>query len=102
MRRLFSAALVMLLGVAFASAQQKKVVLIGSGTYYSSLGAREVAELEAAAPGIRLVAPTQERLMAELADADGVIGSVNSEIMKAAPKLQWVQVGYAGVERLLT
>ena len=102
MRRMLSATLVLFLGLPCAVAQQKKVVVIGSGTYYSLLDAKEIAELQAAAPGVRLVAPNEERLMEELADADGVIGSVNPRILKAAPKLQWIQVGFAGVERLLT
>jgi phosphoglycerate dehydrogenase-like enzyme len=40
--------------------------------------------------------------MAELADADAVIGNISPEIMRAAPRLKWVQVGSAGVERFLT
>ncbi len=102
MRRILSTALVLFLGIPLAAAQQKKVVITSSGAYYSPLGEKEIAELRAAAPGIRLVAPAKEQLMAELADANGIIGAFTPEMLKAAPKLQWVQVGVAGVERILT
>ncbi len=102
MRRALGTALVLIMAASFAAAQQKKVVITSSGTYYSPFGEKELADLRAAAPGVRLVAPAKERLMEELADADGIIGTVNPAIMKAAPKLRWVQVGVAGVERYLT
>ncbi|HYK89928.1 MAG TPA: D-2-hydroxyacid dehydrogenase [Acidobacteriota bacterium] len=102
MRRTSSIALALLLPVTFVAAQQKKVVLTSSGAYYSPLGEKEIAELQAFAPGVRLVAPAKEQLMAELSDADGIIGTISPAILKAAPKLQWVQVGVAGVERILT
>lgn len=102
MRRILSTAFVLFLAAVFATAQQKKVVITSSGTYYSPLSDKEIAELQAAAPDIKLVAPTKERLTAELADADGIIGTISPELVQAAPKLQWVQVGVAGVERYLT
>lgn len=102
MRRVLSISLVLLFSAQFATAQQKKVVVTTSGSYYSPLGEKEIAELQAAAPGIHLVAPARERMLEELADAEGIIGTVNPEIMKAAPRLRWVQVGVAGVERFLT
>lgn len=83
------------------SAQTKKVV-ITSASYYSAMGAGELTEMRAAAPGINLVAPDKAHLMAELADAEGVIGAINPDIMRAAPKLKWAQVTSAGVERFLT
>jgi phosphoglycerate dehydrogenase-like enzyme len=82
--------------------QKKKVVVTWQGSYYSPLGAAELAELRAAAPDVNLVAPDQDRLLVELADADGVIGIINPEMIAAAKKLQWVQVGVAGVERFLS
>ncbi len=102
MRRILSCVLVVLVISPLAGAQQKKVVITTAGTYYSPLGEKEIAELRAAAPGVRLVAPARDQLFTELADADGIIGTIDAKILQAAPKLQWVQVGSAGVERYLT
>lgn len=87
---------------ALLCAQPKKVVITSPGTYYSPLGEAELAELRAAAPGINLVPYNKERLLAEVADADGVIGTITPEILRAARRLKWAQVGVAGVERILT
>ncbi len=86
---------------ALAPAQTKKVVITSAGSYYSRIGPTELAEMRAAAPGINLVMPEKEALMSELADADGIIGNINADILKAARKLKWVQVGMAGVENVL-
>jgi phosphoglycerate dehydrogenase-like enzyme len=80
---------------------QKKVVITAPGTWYSPLGEKELAELRAAAPGLRIVKPEPAQLMSELADADGILGVVTPEILRAAPKVQWVQIGSAGAERAL-
>jgi phosphoglycerate dehydrogenase-like enzyme len=78
------------------------VVVTGPGFYYAPLGPKEVAELQAAAPGVRLVAPERSRLMEELAEADGVLGPITPQMIQAARKLKWVQAGTAGVEYFLT
>lgn len=91
-----------LTSMSLLPAQSKKVVVTSSGTYYSPLGPSEIAELRAAAPGISLVAPDKSRLMDELADADGVLGTITREMIRAAKKLKWVQVGVAGVEGFLS
>jgi len=95
-------AFVALAAILPSSAQTKKVVVTGPGYYYAPLGAAEISQLRAAAPAVNLVAPPKDRLLAEVADADGIIGIVNPEILRAATKLQWVQVGVAGVENFLT
>jgi phosphoglycerate dehydrogenase-like enzyme len=94
--------LAMLLYTPLLAAQTKKVVLTTRGTWYSPIGPAELAELRAAAPSINLVAPEPGELMAELADADGVIGTINPQMIRAAKKLKWVQVGSAGVENFLS
>src|SRR5512141_2106663 len=91
----------LMLTAAQLAAQTKKVV-ITSASYYSAMGETQLAALRAAAPGINLVAPDKAHLVAELADAEGVIGNINPEIMRAAPKLKWAQVTSAGVERYPT
>ncbi len=93
--------LIVLACAALAFAQPKKVVFTTPGSYYSPIGEKELAALRAAAPGIKLVPYDQARLMQELADADGVIGNITPEMVRAAKKLKWVQVGSAGVERYL-
>ncbi len=86
---------------ALAPAQTKKVVITSAGTYYSRIGPAELAEMRAAAPGINLVQPGKEALMAEVADADGIIGVITPDMLKAAKKLKWVQIGSAGAEGVL-
>jgi phosphoglycerate dehydrogenase-like enzyme len=79
----------------------KKVVITAAGTWYSPLGERELAELRAAAPSLQIVKPDAAQMASELKDADGVIGAISPEILRAAPKLRWVQIGSAGAERAL-
>jgi phosphoglycerate dehydrogenase-like enzyme len=84
------------------AAEPKKVVVTTAGAYYSPLGQAELGELRAAAPEVKLVAPDASRIMDELSDADGVIGTITPEMLRVAKKLRWVQVGVAGVERFLS
>jgi phosphoglycerate dehydrogenase-like enzyme len=84
--------------LAATAGEKKKVVLLGPGTYYNPIGAAEIKNFEAHAPGVRIVAPDQAHLMEELADADGALGQITPEQFKAAKRLQWVQVFSAGVE----
>jgi len=58
-------------------------------------------ELRAAAPNLDVVFPARDRVLAEIADADGVVGGITREQFRAAKKLRWVQTGSAGVETLL-
>lgn len=54
------------------------------------------------APNLDLVFPAPDRLMAEIADADAIIGGINREQVLAAKKLKWVQANAAGVENYLS
>jgi len=54
------------------------------------------------APNLNLVFPAREKVMAEIGDADAVIGTINREQVLAAKKLKWVQVGAAGVENYVS
>lgn len=102
MKKIVHVALALFGAALLAPAQTKKVVLTGPGTAYAPFGPEEVAELRAAAPAVNLVPYDKERMMAEVVDADGVIGAITPEIIRVAKKLKWVQVGSAGVERFLT
>ena len=88
--------------LALSSGQKKKVVLTAPGTAYSRIRPAELDELRAFAPEVNLVAPEKDRVMEELADADGVLGPVTPEMIRVAKKLKWVQVFSAGVEGYLT
>jgi len=88
--------------LALSAAEKKKVVLITPGTYYNPIGPNEIKEMEAYAPGVRIVSPAEGELMKELADADGALGGIRPDMIRAAKKLQWVQVFSAGVETYLT
>jgi len=101
MRRTLCLTLAVLLVAPALLAQPKKVVLTTRGSWYFPLGPAEMAEFRAAAPGVNLVAPEPAQVMAELADADAIIGSITPEMFRAAKKLKWVQVGSAGVENFL-
>jgi phosphoglycerate dehydrogenase-like enzyme len=76
-------------------APPKKVVLMGAD-------AARVAWMQAAAPHVKLVAPTEKAdIVREAADADAVIGECVPEVIQAGAKIRWVQRMYAGVERCL-
>lgn len=102
MKRVFFLVGFLLASGILLPAQQKKVVLTSAGGPYLPLGPGEISELRAAAPSINLVAPDQSQMLAELADADGIIGNLTPEMLRVAKKLRWVQVTSAGVERYLT
>ena len=102
MRKAFFLVLLFLASASLLPAQSKKVVVTMPGTYYSPLGPSEISKLQAAAPNINLVVPEQSRMMEELADADGIIGTITPEMIRTAKKLKWVQVLVAGVDRVLT
>jgi phosphoglycerate dehydrogenase-like enzyme len=76
-------------------APPRKVVLMGAD-------AARVAWMQAAAPGVKLVAPTGSAdIVREAADADAVIGECVPEVIQAGQRIRWVQRMYAGVERCL-
>ena len=71
------------------SAQTKKILVMG--------GEDMVQELQSAAPQAHIVPVTHANIMQEIADADGLIGDIRPEEVRAAKKLKWVQVMSAGV-----
>ena len=74
-------------------APPKKVVLMGAD-------AAQLAAMQAAAPGVTVVAAADRAAAArEAADADALIGECVAEVIEAGPRLRWVQRMYAGVER---
>ena len=91
MRRL---AAFFLVCVTAVSAQTKKVIVMG-------MSPENVKELQAVAPEAKVVSVTKETVMEEIRDADGFIGSITPEMVRAGKKLQWVQINSAGVERVL-
>jgi phosphoglycerate dehydrogenase-like enzyme len=74
-------------------AQSRKIVVTG-------LPPDAVRELQAATPGASVVAPEKDKLLAEAADADAILGSMNPQLFRAAKKLKWVQIYSAGFEYL--
>ena len=74
-------------------APPRKVVLMGAD-------ATQLAAMQAAAPGVNVVAAADRAAAArEAADADALIGECVAEVIQAGPRLRWVQRMYAGVER---
>ncbi len=59
----------------------------------------QLAAMQAVAPGVEIVAVTsREEALAEVIDAQVLLGFCDEEILAAAPELAWVQVYWAGVE----
>ncbi|HWQ53503.1 MAG TPA: D-2-hydroxyacid dehydrogenase [Bryobacteraceae bacterium] len=57
-----------------------------------------VREFQGVSPAATVVAAEKDELVAEAADADAILGTINPQIFGAAKKLRWVQVFSAGVE----
>ena len=80
---------------AFAlTAQTKKIVVMGQPE-------EVIRDWQSASANVRIVAATPATVMKEIADADGFVGSITPEMLRAAKRLKWVQVTSAGVERVL-
>ncbi len=74
-------------------APPRKVVLMGAD-------AAVVARMREVAPGVAIVAAADRAEAArEAVDADAVIGECVPEVIRAGPRIRWVQRMYAGVER---
>jgi phosphoglycerate dehydrogenase-like enzyme len=78
---------------ALLAAQQKKILVAG--------GPDMARELQTATTGARLVAVDKSNVMTEIVDADGFIGEITPDEVRAAKKLRWVGVFSAGVEHVL-
>ena len=72
---------------------QKKVVVVG-------VSPAELDELRQAAPEVNVVGATAQTAMAQIADADAVIGTAPMDAIRAGKNLKWVQSQSAGVERI--
>lgn len=72
-------------------AQQKKIVVTGMGIPW-------IPEMEAAAPSVKFVAATLKDALAQMPDADAILGTISPELFHAAKHLKWVHIYSAGVE----
>ncbi|MGB5133412.1 MAG: hypothetical protein WBO00_12380, partial [Steroidobacteraceae bacterium] len=62
-----------------------------------------IAWMQAAAPGVRLVAAADRaEAVREAADADAVIGVCAADVVEAGKRIRWIQHLYAGVERCVS
>src|SRR4029453_10585489 len=77
-----------------AQAQSKKII-------FNSPDEALLKELQSATPQARVVQGTQQNILQEIVDADGFIGEITPEQVRAGKKLKWVQTMSAGVERVL-
>lgn len=87
-------ALGILVLICAASGESRKIVVMNADE-------RLMAELRAVSPKANLVAVTPATVMQEIGDAEGFIGSIRPEEVRAGKNLKWVQVMSAGVERVL-
>ena len=74
---------------------QTKKILVLDGT------PAMVRELQSVSPDVRIVPVRRDAVLREVVDADGFIGDIRGEEVRAAKQLKWVQCGSAGVERML-
>jgi len=79
--------------VAALGAQTKKILVMGDAPL--------AKELAAVTPKAKVVLVNKDTVMGEIADADGFIGSITPEQVRAGKKLQWVQISSAGLENVL-
>ena len=64
--------------------------------------AERLEQLREAAPGLELIMyADKDDALAKAGDAEGFYGTPTPELLRAAPRLRWVQVGSAGVEDYL-
>ncbi|MBI3667797.1 MAG: hypothetical protein HY236_16460, partial [Acidobacteria bacterium] len=91
MNRLACLLAAVVLFVSVAAAQSKKVVVF-------DLSPTELADLRSVSANLALAEATTKDALEKVADADAVLGGVSPEMVKAARKLQWVQIYSAGVE----
>ncbi len=83
-----------LLLCASLPAQTKKILVL-DGT------PAMMQELQSVSPYVRIVPVRRDAVLREVVDADGFIGDIRGEEVRAAKQLKWVQCGSAGVERML-
>lgn len=74
-------------------AQPKKIVVMNDADL--------AKQLESVTPDAKIVLVNRANVMQEIADADGFVGVITPEQVRAAKKLKWVQVMSAGVENVL-
>ncbi len=105
-RRLLLTVAVCAAGAALVFAQAKKKIVV------TGLTPDEVTQLQAAVPEANIVSvgPTERirdpkqitrDILAQVVDADALLGTVSPEIVRAGKKLRWVQTYSAGVETYL-
>jgi len=78
---------------AAVSAEPKKIVVMNDAAL--------AKELQSVTRDARIVLATPDNVMQEIPDADGFVGNITPEQVRAAKKLKWVQVMSAGVENVL-
>jgi phosphoglycerate dehydrogenase-like enzyme len=99
MKKLF--ALLLLTGLTLAG-QGRKVVLMERALPSGAFTASEIEQMKRAAPGLRLVVVSADKVKEEIADAEGVVGPLDRRLLAEAKQLKWLQVPSAGVESYLS
>ncbi len=78
-----------------AAAQSKKILAVG-------LDGERLAAVRTAAPNVTIEPARMETLKQQIADADAIWTQfITADLLKAAPKLKWLQTYSAGVEQIL-
>jgi phosphoglycerate dehydrogenase-like enzyme len=85
--------LIAALCAAAGNAQSKKILVMGDAPL--------AQELRDAVPSANVLLVDRDAAMREIADADGLIGSITPELVRAGKKLRWVHNMSAGVENVL-
>jgi D-2-hydroxyacid dehydrogenase (NADP+) len=105
------AAILLLAVVSSCFAQGKKIIVVGfpdaiiqdlrsvsPQANIVSVMPVKTAEVTAVAPASPRTPEDRAELLRQIADADGFIGAISQEALKAAKRLKWVQIPSAGVE----
>lgn len=85
---------VLVVSAAALCGQTKKILVYGQSP-------EVVRQLQSASTKANLVSVNKDTVMNEIGDADGFIGNITPEWVRAGKKLRWVQTRSAGVERVL-
>ncbi len=85
---------VLTLSVLALGAETKKILVMNQSE-------EVIADWGKGAPNAKLVRVTKDTVMDHIADAQGFIGNIKPEHVRAGKKLEWVQTLSAGVEKVL-
>ena len=86
--------LLLLVTAVALTAQTKKVIVLGQD-------AATIRDWDSATDKVKVTQVSRDNVAQEVVDADGFVGNIRPEWVRAGKKLKWVQTTSAGVEQVL-